>query len=245
MEKMKQIGLMMALVLGITLPVFSQSADEIIQKHEAAMGGADKLNALKSLIIKGKLSIQGNDIISTNTYLIGQAFKSETEVMGNKIVQAYDGKSAWMIRPAMMGGTGKPEDAPAEILESMNSQLQPGSDLLIAKKDGSKIELESKEKVDGVDAYAFTITNKSGKVSNVYVSTTTYFILKVTSKQNVNGTEVESEQNYSNYKPVDGIYFPFTTQASSPMGGGVLNIEVIAVEVNPKIDPSVFKKPEN
>lgn len=245
MKKLQKILAVIALLSAGFFTANAQSAEEILQKHEQAMGGADKWNALKSLTQKTKTSVQGMEISTTTFLLVGKAFKSETEVMGNKIVQAYDGKNVWMIRPTMMGGTGKPEDAPSGLNESMDAQLYPGSELIAAKLRGSKIELDSKEKVDGVDTYAFTVTDKSGKVSTVYVAASSYFIIKTASKQKVQGQEIDYEILYSNYKSVNGLNIPHTLQVPSPMGGGSMTVEVVSTELNSSLDPAIFNKPAN
>lgn len=244
MKKLRLISNLIAF-LFLAVSVNAQTIEEVLQKHEQAMGGSEKWNALKSLTQKTKMSVQGMDISTTINLVVGKSIRSETEVMGNKIIQAYDGKNIWMVRPAMMGGTGKPEDAPSEMTESMESQLYPGSDLIAAKLKGAKIELESKEKVDGVDAFALTVTDKSGKVSNVYVATSSYYIIKTATKQKVNGQEIDYEISYGNYKPVNGLLFPHTMQLPSPMGGGEMTVEVVSVELNPTLDATIFAKPVN
>jgi outer membrane lipoprotein-sorting protein len=147
-----------------------------------------------------------------------------------------------MNRPAMMGGTGSPEDMPAEQVKMAASQKVLGSILTSAKSDGYKIELVSKEKLDGADVYLLTVTKPSGEDSKVYVSTATNFVVKTQAKVNVNGQEVDSEVNFSNYKMVNGLAFPHTVETPSPMGGS-MTVETVSVEINPTIDPVIFTKP--
>jgi outer membrane lipoprotein-sorting protein len=114
--------------------------------------------------------------------------------------------------------------------------------LIIAQKEGAKIELVSKEKLDGADVYLLKVTKKDGDESQVYVSASTYFIVKTTGKLKANGQEIDTEVNFSNYKLVDGLYFPFMIETASPMGG-MMTVETSAVELNAKLDPSIFAKP--
>ena len=123
----------------------AQTTEEILAKHEAAMGGADKWAAVKTAVVKNKFSVQGMDIESKTSVLVGQGFRTDVEVMGNKIVTAVNGENGWMMRPAMMGGTGQPEAMPADQVKMAASQKNIGSTLIIAQKEGSKIELVSKE----------------------------------------------------------------------------------------------------
>lgn len=241
---MKRITFLLAigLMLSNVVNVFAQTTEEIIQKHEAAMGGMDKWNNLKSVVTKSKFSIQGMDVSTTTSVLTGKAIKAEVEIMGNKIVSGYDGTKGWMIRPTMMGGSGKAEDMPAEQAEALKSQTNPGSPLMDAKNAGNKIEIESKEKLDGADVYVLNVTDKAGKSSSIYLSATTFFVVKTSSKQNVNGQELDVEVMYSNYKSVDGLYFPFTMEQPNPMAGGTMVVDVTNIELNPKLDLSFFAK---
>ncbi len=242
--KKKTLFLTLAIIAFGFIQVMAQSTEEIIQKHELAMGGVEKWKNLKSLIMKSKFSVQGMDISTTTSLLTGQAVKTEVEVMGNKIITAFDGKNGWMIRPSMMGGSGKAEDMPKEQADALKSQTNPGSPLMDAKSNGDKLELDSKEKLDGADVYVISVTDKAGKSSTVYVSATTYFVVKTASKQNVNGQELDVETMYSNYKAIDGLYFPHTIEQPNPMAGGTMTVEITNIELNPKIEPAFFAKSE-
>ena len=221
----------------------AQSTEEILAKHEAAMGGLDKWATVKTAVVKNKFSVQGMDIESKTSLVIGQSFRTEIEVMGNKIITVIDGEGGWMNRPAMMGGTGEPEDLPREQVKAGVSQKNIGSSLLIAKNEGSKIDLVSKEKLDGADVYLLKVTKKSGEESQVFVSVSTGFIVKAINKMNVQGQQVEAEVLYSNYKSIDGLFFPFTVETPSPMGGGNMVIETSSIDLNPVLDASLFAKP--
>jgi len=83
----------------------------------------------------------------------------------------------------------------------------------------------------------------TGDVSYQYIDATSYLLLKETSKQKFQDKEVESERIMSNYKMVDGLNFPFTMEMrqAGESTGQILTVE--NVEVNPKVDDSIFKMP--
>lgn len=229
---------------ALSFDMKAQTTDEIIAKHQAAMGSPEKWESVKSMVMKNKFSVQGMDIESKTSVLVGKSFRTEIEVMGNKIVTVIDGESGWMNRPAMMGGTGEPEDMPREQVKMAMSQKNIGSPLLIAKKEGSKIELVSKEKVDGADAYLLKVTKSNGDDVQVFVSASTGFVVKTISKMNMQGQSVDAEVSYSNYKAVNGLYFPHTVESPSPMGGGTMAVETTSIEINPSLDAALFTKPK-
>ena len=235
-------ALFLGMLLCCSVVLHAQTTDEVLAKHQAVMGSPEKWSAVKSLVMKNKFSVQGMDIESKTSVLVGQGFRTEVEVTGSKIITAIDGDNGWMLRPAMMGGTGSPESLPADQVKMASSQKYVGSTLLIAQKEGAKIELESKEKLDGADVYLLKVTKSNGEESQVYVSALTYFIVKTSGKVKANGQDIDTEVNFSNYKAVDGLYFPFTIETASPMGG-MMTVETSAVELNAKLDPSIFAKP--
>ncbi len=240
--KQQWSALLIGLFLIRSMSLWAQTTEEVLSKHQAAMGSAEKWSSVKSLVMKNKFSVQGMDIESKTSVLVGQGFRTEVEVMGNKIITTIHGESGWMMRPAMMGGTDSPEPMPAEQVKLASSQKYVGSTLLIAQKEGSKIELVNKEKLDGADVYLLKVTKSSGDVAQVYVSALTYFIVKTTGKLKANGQEIDTEVLFSNYKSVDGLYFPFTMETASPMGG-MMTVDTSSVEINPSMDASIFDKP--
>ena len=131
----KWSALFLGLLMCSSMIVFGQTTEEVLSKHQAAMGSPEKWSAVKSLVMKNKFSVQGMDIESKTSVLVGQGFRTEVEVMGNKIITAINGDSGWMIRPAMMGGTGEPETMPNEqvkMASSQKNQLRAGFFLWVA-----------------------------------------------------------------------------------------------------------------
>ena len=93
---------MLGLLLCSTIILKAQSTEEVLSKHQAAMGSPEKWTSVKSLVMKNKFSVQGMDIESKTSILVGKGFRTEVEVMGNKIITAINGETGWMMRPAMM-----------------------------------------------------------------------------------------------------------------------------------------------
>ncbi|MEA5260204.1 outer membrane lipoprotein-sorting protein [Arcicella aquatica] len=230
------------IVIATTASVFAQTADEVVAKHIEAMGGLEKWKALKGLEMKNKFSVQGMDIDSKTVIVNGKSLRSDVSVMGQSIITAVDGETGWSVRPAMMGGTGEPEDMPIALVRESRKQVDLGGSLLYYKEKGSTVELVGTEKVDGADVYKLKLTEKNGDVTNLYVSTSTYYTLKTTGKRKVQGQEIEAEVSFSNFKQIDGLTFPYTMETANPMGG-TMTIETESIKLNPTIDVSIFKKP--
>ena len=230
------------ILLATSAASFAQTANEIVAKHIEAMGGADKWKAVKAMEMNNKFTVQGMDIASKTVIVSGKSLRTDISVMGQEIISAIDGETGWAQQPAMMGGTGEPEDMPGAMIKESRKQVYLGGSLMNYKENGSTIELVGKEKLEGVDVYHLKLTEKAGDITNLFVSTSNYYVLKSAGKRNIQGKDVDAEVNFSNFKQVEGLTFPYTMETASPMGG-MMTIETDSIKLNPKIDESIFKKP--
>lgn len=221
----------------VSLSSYGQTVDEIMAKHVEALGGAEKLKSVKSLVTERSISVQGMELPNTTTILVGKGMRNETSVMGNSMIQAVEGDKGWWIRPAMMGGTGEPEDMPAEMVKTSATQMNPFATVIDYKSNGDKVELVGKEQLDKKDVYHLKVTTKDGKVSDQYIDANTYMVTKVKSK----GEEGESEVLFSDYKTVDGIKFPHTMDMTNPQMS--MSMTTSKIVVNGPVDESIFKRP--
>lgn len=236
---MKRSQLFIALVAAsISVSSYAQTVDEIVEKHVAAMGGLDKLNAVSTLVTERSLAVQGMEIPTKTTLVVGKSLRSESTVMGNSMVQVVADSKGWMIRPTMMGGTGEPEDMPADQLKQTTSQLDPFGGLVNYKDKGNTVELIGKEKQDKKDVYHLKLTSKDGQVIDEFLDANTYLITKV--KANMNGQD--GEINFSDYKDYEGIKFASSMDITNPQMG-VMTFITNKVTINSKVDDSLFKKP--
>ncbi|WAC13866.1 outer membrane lipoprotein-sorting protein [Dyadobacter pollutisoli] len=222
----------------ISAASYGQSVDEIVDKHVAAMGGMDKIKGVTTIVTERSLAVQGMEIPNKTTIVVGKAVRNESTVMGNSMVQVVDGTSGWMIRPTMMGGTGEPEDMPAEQVKQQISSMDPFGGLVGYKEKGNTVELIGKEKQDKKDVYHLKVTSKDGQVTDQFLDAETYLLSKL--KVSMNGQE--GEIDLSDYKEVDGLKFANTMDITNPQMGAMSFI-TSKIVVNSKVDDSIFKRP--
>lgn len=222
----------------MSVSAYAQTVDEIVDKHVAAMGGLDKLKSVNTIITERSIAVQGMEIPSKSTLVVGKFLRSESTVMGNAMVQVVDGTTGWMIRPTQMGGTGEPEDMPADQVKQQAGQLDPFGSLVSYKEKGNKVELIGKEKIDKKDNYHLKVTNSDGQLSDQFIDAETYLISKV--KMDMGGET--GEIDFSNYKEVDGIKFANTLEMSNSQMG-IITLLTNKVVINAQVDEALFKKP--
>ncbi|HEY4325085.1 MAG TPA: hypothetical protein VGN20_13900 [Mucilaginibacter sp.] len=234
---MKKIILSAAVLVLSVGTLLAQSVNEIVTKNLNAIGGIAKLHEVRTLIMENTVKVQGLEIQNVTTVLVGKAVKSDSKIMGNSLVQAFDGTTAWAITPIIMGGNGEAQVLSEEMSKSVINQADPFPLLDYAKK-GTVLALLAPEKVKDKDNYHLKISPKGGAESEIWIDVATGLISKLKTTQN--GQEVELF--FLKYKEIEGINFAMSSETSTPMAGTV-SIESKTVKVNNVIDEGIFKMP--
>ena len=237
----KALSKLIFVLLFIASSSVAQTVDEVVAKHIEAMGGSAKLAAVKSMKITSSMDMMGMKLPIVSTIVDGKASRSEVTFQGMTQIMVSEGETGWYISPFQ--GKTEPEKANEEMLKQAKEERDICGPLFNYKEKVNKVELVGREELEGTDVFKLKITRPTGDVSYQYIDASNYFLLKETSKQKFQDKEVESERILSNYKMVDGMNYPFTVEMrqAGESTGQILTVET--VEVNPKVDESIFKMP--
>src|SRR5579862_4451550 len=85
--------------IALAATASAETADDVIAKYVAARGGMDKIKAIQSLEMKIKANQQGLEFPGKLDLKRPGKMRLEMTIQGKTMVQAYDGKTAWMIMP--------------------------------------------------------------------------------------------------------------------------------------------------
>lgn len=216
------------------------TAESIFEKSILAFTVSDdrksadkKLKKLKDVTVKGKASIQGNEL-QINTYKKAPNMYAMAVLFGGTEVQKqkFNGTKGKSVN--MQTGA---KDLEGDELEAMKLQAQFVPELAYTEM-GYKSELVGVDNVNGSDAYVIELTSPTGEVSKIYYDNKTNLRVKnVSTTKLPNGDEATSIVEWKDYKNVDGYMFPMVQAIS-----GVQDLEIEATEiiVNSKLDDSVF-----
>lgn len=248
---MRKITLALLLPLGLIIATAGvaraqQTADEVIEKHIAALGGRDALGKLTSRKSTGTvvLGTAGGDL--TGPYegyakapnKTRASMKFDTTAIGGPgemvIEQRFDGTNGILLN-SLQGDT----DITGNQLDNMRNGGFPSS-LLSYKQKGMKAELLPKESVGGKDAIVVLVTPKTGSPTRVYFDPATYLILKTVAKVMTSVGELEQTSELSDYRTVDGVKVAFQVVNSNPQQS--ITIKLTKVEHNVPIDDAMFGK---
>ena len=187
------------------------------------------------------MDMMGMKLPIVSTVVDRKASRTEIVFQGMTQIMVSDGETGWIISPFQ--GKTEPEKANEEMMKQAKQERDITGPLFNYKEKGNKVELVGKEELEGTDVYKVKITRIDGDVSYQFIDASNYLLLKETSKHKFQDKEVESETLFSNYKMIDGINFPFTVEVrqAGESTGQIVTVENI--EVNPKVDDSIFKMP--
>jgi outer membrane lipoprotein-sorting protein len=218
----------------------AQTVDELIKKNLDAKGGLQKLKAVKSVKITAKVIQQGLEIPLVIQQKRPGMVRMDATFQGKSQSMAYDGQSGWKLDP-FQGGT-EPEKIAGDDLKEAEEQADIDGPLVDYKEKGHKVELVGKEDMEGTPVYKLKLTLKNGDVRNIFIDAENYLELKVNMKRKTPGGEIEIDQYVGNYKPVNGILFPFSLE-TKVKGQTANQITIEKVELDVPIDDSLFKMP--
>lgn len=224
-----------AMGLMVSLATQAQTADEVINNHINAMGGKEKLAALKSVRMECNLSMMGQELPMVITRAQGIGQRVDLSIMGTENYIIATPTAGWMYMPIQ--GQSEAQPMPEEMLKASKDQLDIQGPLFNYKEKGNTVELVGKEKVDGAEAFKLKVTDKTGKVSHLFIDATNYYHVKSVMSANVNGEDMEISVTQSNFKKTaDGYVFPWTI-GNSAQG----DMNVTKLDVNLPVDEKLFK----
>ena len=232
--------LFIGLLSLVSVAATAQTADEIVQKYAAAMGGLDAFKKVQTAKFAGNVSVQGNDLPMTMQVINNRAVRSDVDVMGTAVTNSYKDGKGWKLNP-FAGIETATDMEPAELndIKGLSSLASP---LMDYKNQGHTIELIGQEDVEGVKTFKIKLTAKEdGRATFYYISTADYHIIKASSKRMMQGAETEVETYFSDVKEFNGIRFAMNR--TQKMNGSVFQtIQYNTIELNVKIEDSVFDK---
>jgi outer membrane lipoprotein-sorting protein len=218
------------------------SVDEIIAKHVAARGGMDKLKAVQSVRLSGRMTMgQGIEAPVSVEVKRPKQMRMEMQFQGLTAVQAYDGTSGWMIMP--FGGRTDAQPMSPDDLKDAEDMADMDGVLVDYKGKGHTVELVGKEKVEGTDAYKLKVKLKNGDERYVFLEAESYMEIRNEGKRKIRGSDVEVEANFGDFKEVGGVVFPHSIEQSMKGNPQKQSITIEKIDINPTLDAARFKMP--
>jgi hypothetical protein len=232
----------LTLGLGLALagPLRAQpalTADEIIAKHIAARGGADKLKALQSLRIQRTVATMFSDIKLVIEKQRPNLYRSQQQVAQQPpLVRGFDGAESWESNQGKVSRRPPPIEA-----EMRDADADFDGPLVDYKAKGHTVALAGKEG----GQYKLTVTMKGGAVRHYFIDAATFlekrqvFTLQTPAPAK---QPVEITLTFSDYRDVQGVKMPFAIDEARSNGQEFAHYTT-TIDPNPTLDASAFKAP--
>jgi outer membrane lipoprotein-sorting protein len=215
---MKKIILTFALSVMMVVNLSAQAvptAKQIIDNYVTALGGKQKLEAIKTLSMKNTISVMGMEM-EGKTIKKDNKFKSTQSMMGQEMVQVFDGEKGSASQ------MGQKMDFPAEQVAKLKT-----SKLIDALgMDPAKIKTVEKKQIDGKDYYLL-----SSDDSKSYFDAKTNLLFKTENEK--------GNMTITKYADVDGI--KFVEEMSIDAAGQHIEMKNSDIKINQPISDDEFK----
>jgi opacity protein-like surface antigen len=232
--------LLTCLLLVAFLSANAQTADEVVQKYAATMGGLDAINQIKTVKMSGSYSVQGMHYPMTIQIINNKGMRSDIDISGTIVTSVYFNGTGWKLNPFANVNTAT--DVTGSELADFRWQSSIANQLIDYKNRGHKIELMGQETFDGITCYKIKLTTKDdNKVSHYFISTKDNILVKSTTMRDLQGQEIEVATLFSNLKDFNGIKF-FMTRSSEAAGQVFQEINFTTIELNVPVDEKIFNK---
>ena len=218
------------------------SVDELVNKHMAALGGAEKVHAIQSIKVSGRVIGPRDMEIPVVLYVKAGSMRREMTALGKSLIEAFDGTDLWRLDS--ITGSGEPKKGSEAELQRARDSDEGGlmSDLAEYKAKGATLELTGNDDVRGRPAYKLKYVSKHGYVKYIDLDAETFLECKSTTARRESERDTGHVVYPSDYRPEAGIMMPHSLEMENE-GAAAMKMVLDKIETNVPMDDSLFKFP--
>ncbi|MBZ5601452.1 MAG: c-type cytochrome [Acidobacteriia bacterium] len=211
------------------------TADDVLQKYLAAVGGADALKKTTTRIEKGVILAGGMES-PIELYLKAPNKRISISKMGNSdSMTAFDGTKGWM------GSTGRPAREMSEA-ESAAAGLDAQFALALSLKElYPQLRRGRPDTVNGVECEVLQGTAPGKPLVRLYFDKQSGLLVRMQRYADTPVGRTPTQIDYADYRDSDGAKIPYRWTLSRP--NGRFTIQIKEVQNNAPVDDAKFSKP--
>jgi predicted Zn-dependent peptidase len=211
---------------AMTLPIpEGMTAENVVDKYITAIGGKDKVMAVKTTMMVANATIQGTPLVMTTKAAAPNKTSLEISVMGNTMQKAvFNGEKGYQE------AQGQKKEMTAEEIAKAKEESSLFIDFTYTS--GELIRIEP---LEGKNAIVLNYND-----TDMYYDMASGLKLKeVKTVKTPDGKEVKVPTTFSDYKEVNGIMFPHAI--GQKMGPMDLNFVIKEIKVNEGVSDADFE----
>ena len=214
------------------------SADDILNKYVAAIGGQAAIDKIKSRVMKGSVATASG---MTGTYEIDQtapdkAYESFVTQRGT-MERAVSGSAGWEKNSQGV------RELSGQQLSDLKLSMQLFRNLKL-KEQYTRFRGPRKDRIGDRDVYVLDGTTADNKRERLFFDAETGLLLRrVTYTQTMIGT-IPEQTDFEDYRDADGVKLPFLVRVSSvDAGNPIITRKFDEIKLNVPVEDTKFNQP--
>jgi outer membrane lipoprotein-sorting protein len=224
----------------------AETADDVLERNFAALGGKEKLRAVQTLRLEATQESGGKSVPVKVWWKRPDKIRIQSPFQGLETVQVFDGRQAWYTYPDLPGfETQILTEAEMAALRAQADFVEGPTFDHAAK--GHRVELLGKEKLGDGEAWRLLLTTAQGDVRTLWFDVDSNLQVREDRKEFRDGKEVAIESTFSDFRRVGGLLFAHRAEERVLDGGkagGELSVfSVQKLELNVEVPDALFAQP--
>jgi len=211
------------------------TADQIIEKYIAALGGADAIHKITSRVGKGSISFMGHQSSIELFTKAPNKRMSITHSSEGESITAFDGENGWL------GNSGRP----ARVMSGQeNEAAKLDADFYLAtrlKEIFTEFRVGSPDKVDGKAVHTLICRREGRPPVRLYFDQSSGLLVRQIRYTDTPVGRSPTQIDYADYRELDGVKVPFRWILSRVSGR--FTIQLAEAQQNVPVADEKFVKP--
>jgi hypothetical protein len=219
-----------------------KTLDQILAAYAQARGGKDRLLAIKTLRMTGKMTTSRgikDAPVSIERKREGDRYLRRMNWQGTTSLQVVDGAKAWEVSPR--AGVKTARVMPDQASRRFRHWTSIEGPLVDPKGKGDQLKLLGIQKLDSGEAYRIQVRYADGDLSYYLLDTKTFLPVQVVDLMLHGGDTVEAVNVFKDFRKAGGVVWPFEEDANLP--GMQQTIKWDRIETDVPIADAGFKMP--
>ncbi|MDT7542142.1 MAG: photosynthetic reaction center cytochrome c subunit [Acidobacteriota bacterium] len=219
------------------------SAEEVLNKYVAAVGGREAIAKVKSYTLHGtgegtRGGAQPFDatIVEPDKFLVVMMRPGQGQNPPTEMRQAYNGAHGWM-----KGARGTSEMSAAQLADMREAALSVSA-LKIAEPF-TQMRVRGRRRIDDREVLVLEAKPSPTETQRFYFDTQTGLLVRQLTLRETFLQTIPEQIDYEDYHDVGGIKLPFTVRVSGVNPNATTTRKFTEIKLNAPVDDSIFVMP--